>query len=1396
MSFRRLFSSRVGRVAPKRLDRLALPRIGFESLEDRTTPAIFTATIDPAADSSGANAQLIGLFNKAASNSQPDTINLFPGGTYSFAGPNNTSGNGSNALPLITVDGTGKNAITVNGNAATLSRATGATDFRFFELTGSPNSIALTINDLTFLGGSAKGSGAAQDGGAIYVSSGGALTVNNSVFNANTADGSGGAVRFNGTSGEISNGVFTNTKFTSNVAQADGGAVANSFGAFLQFNSSNISNNKAVGGTGGVGTFTGTFEFNDTVLDSNVGMGLGSSGAFNGSEATFTRSTITNNVATSGGTGGVSSGSGNIRVVESFVANNDGQFTVSSGGGVQGSKVEVINSTVTNNKSGGGGGIAGTDVIVQHSTVTLNQATFGIASAGGIQAKTLNITHSIVAQNTNTSAISDISDFSVSGGATVSKGFNFFGVVPLTNFTAVASDFGGTKNAPINPFLSSTAQLNGGSTPTLAPLVFSPVINAGSTTPSTGLTTDQRGLARVVGSKADIGAFEVQAGNALSVVQGNGQAAGVSLPFGTTLRVLVTDPNGNAVSGAAVTFQAPNTPSPTASAGLNGGGTSAVVVTKAAGTSTVSAVANDQAGSYKVIVSVPSGAGTVFLTLQNTNFGGTGALVGTPSVSAGNNQTAVVGVAYVNPIVLSLTNSGNPVAGVPFLFTAPSTGASATFAGGVTSQTFVTDSAGSISLPITANSKTGPFQIVASNATLGTVAFSLNNTPGVASIVSIISGNGQFAIANKLYTAPLRVQVTDSFGNPIGAGNNVTFTAPAAGASVAFAAANPVTVQTLADGTAQTVIPTANNLGGTVAISAALVSGTPGIFNLTNVAVPPPPPPPPAPNTAPQISDVLDTTAINGSPTAALPLFITDFETGASSLTLTASSTNTALTPVFTFGGSGSNRTVTVNTASGLVGTATITVVVSDGTLTATDTFDVTVNPVPPPPPPPPGANIPPSISDVNSLTIQAGQSTSAIPFLVLDTETPAANLVVTATSSNPTLTPTVTLGGTGSNRNIAVTTATGTFGTATITLLVTDAAGGTATDTFVVTVPDSSTIPPPPPPPPPPAAPVRLIGTQQFAVTSDAGGPQVVRLYNADQSERLLASAFPGTTGGVRNATGDFNGDGIADIVIGTGPGVATQVKILNGVTNAELFSFQPFEAAFTGGVYVAAGDVNGDGTPDLIVTPDQGGGPRVKLLSGKGFGQLADFFGIDDPNFRGGARAAIGDVNGDGVSDVVVAAGFGGGPRVAGYDGISLGNGSPVKIFADFFVFEQSLRNGVFLTLGDINGDGFSEVIVGGGPGGGPRILAINGSNLLNNVITTDADFFADNVDNRSGVRIAVKDLDGDKRADLVVGSGEGAGSRVTGYLGRNIPAAGTPSGAFSYDAFPGFTGGIFVG
>jgi hypothetical protein len=323
------------------------------------------------------------------------------------------------------------------------------------------------------------------------------------------------------------------------------------------------------------------------------------------------------------------------------------------------------------------------------------------------------------------------------------------------------------------------------------------------------------------------------------------------------------------------------------------------------------------------------------------------------------------------------------------------------------------------------------------------------------------------------------------------------------------------------------------------------------------------------------------------------------------------------------------------------------------------------------------------------------------------------------------------------------------------------------------------------------------LVGYSQFAAGSDRGRPGVAEFYTAGGT--LLYSVAPfgdDFTGGVRTAAADFNRDGTADLVVGTGPGSPTRVLVLDGATRAELFSVNPFEASFTGGVYVAAGDLTGDGAADLVICPDEGGGPRCRVFNGVEFGPIDDFFGIDDPDFRGGARPAVGDVTGDGRGDLIVAAGFGGGPRVAGFDGAALGTGTRRKAFADFFAFEQGLRNGVFVAAGDLDGDGRAELIAGGGPGGGPRVTAFSGAALAADRSGVTANFFGGDEANRGGVRVAAKDLDGDDRADLVVGAGTGAGSRVTAYLGKAIPAAGPPPARFDVDAFGGFTGGVFVG
>jgi hypothetical protein len=102
------------------------------------------------------------------------------------------------------------------------------------------------------------------------------------------------------------------------------------------------------------------------------------------------------------------------------------------------------------------------------------------------------------------------------------------------------------------------------------------------------------------------------------------------------------------------------------------------------------------------------------------------------------------------------------------------------------------------------------------------------------------------------------------------------------------------------------------------------------------------------PNSAPTISDVANQAVNEDTATSALPFTVADLETPAASLTVNASSSNTALVPNgnIVLGGSGANRTVTVTPAANGSGSSTITLTVSDGSASATDTFVLTVNPV------------------------------------------------------------------------------------------------------------------------------------------------------------------------------------------------------------------------------------------------------------------------------------------------------------------------------------------------------------------------------------------------------------------------------------------------------------------
>src|SRR5439155_11747220 len=119
---------------------------------------------------------------------------------------------------------------------------------------------------------------------------------------------------------------------------------------------------------------------------------------------------------------------------------------------------------------------------------------------------------------------------------------------------------------------------------------------------------------------------------------------------------------------------------------------------------------------------------------------------------------------------------------------------------------------------------------------------------------------------------------------------------------------------------------------------------------------------------------------------------------------------------------------------------------------------------------------------------------------------------------------------------------------------------------------------------------------------------------------------------------------------------------------------SFFAYDRNFTGGVRVAGADVNGDGFSDLICGAGPGGGPNVTVFSGKDLGQTRFFsFFAYNPLFNSGLYVAGGDVNGDGHADIMVGAGAGGGPNVTVFNGLNAAN------ISSFFAYDPTFLGGV---------------------------------------------------------------------------------------------------------------------
>jgi predicted outer membrane repeat protein len=163
----------------------------------------------------------------------------------------------------------------------------------------------------------------------------------------------------------------------------------------------------------------------------------------------------------------------------------------------------------------------------------------------------------------------------------------------------------------------------------------------------------------------------------------------------------------------------------------------------------------------------------------------------------------------------------------------------------------------------------------------------------------------------------------------------------------------------------------------------------------------------------------------------------------------------------------------------------------------------------------------------------------------------------------------------------------------------------------------------------------------------------------------------------------------------IGGAAGQLPEVVVYDANGN-ELRRFLAYHDAFLGGVHVAVGDVTGDGVADVVTAAGAGGGPHVKVFDGVTFEEVRSFYAFD-PFFAGGVSLALGDMTGDGALDVITGAGAGGNPHVRVFDGRT---GAEAM---SFYAFHEGFGGGVSVAM---TAGGAGGLVVAAGPGGGPHV------------------------------------------------------------------------------------------
>ena len=289
--------------------------------------------------------------------------------------------------------------------------------------------------------------------------------------------------------------------------------------------------------------------------------------------------------------------------------------------------------------------------------------------------------------------------------------------------------------------------------------------------------------------------------------------------------------------------------------------------------------------------------------------------------------------------------------------------------------------------------------------------------------------------------------------------------------------------------------------------------------------------------------------------------------------------------------------------------------------------------------------------------------------------------------------------------------------------------------------------------------------GTKEIVLAPDAGTVSTLKAFELNGT--LIASITTydaGFKGGVSLVTGDFNGDDKEDIAVAPrslgGPHV--RIYSLNAAGNGFnlLDSFFPYDKTYLGGVNLAAGDLNGDGMDRLVTAPISGLSPLVKTYSynaAAGHLLLVNEFQAYQTTYLGGVQLATGDINGDEREDIVVSPYLNGGPnvRVYQYGGASL--------MSWVMAYSSTYRGTLSMQVGDLDGDGLGEIVLAARTLGDSKVKIFRYSSGALGLVTS---FYPYDTLFMGGVNLFVNDVDSDTFCEVMTSPASRGGPNVRVY------------------------------